>query len=80
MRILNQDDNKSIRNVLLMLTVKEAAELKDDLERLLSKKVLNDHSHINDSEYIHELSLALYDTNNIGEFNERTKKLILHDE
>jgi hypothetical protein len=50
MRILNQDDNKSLKNVVLMLTVEEAAELKDDLERLLSKKVLNDHSHINDLE------------------------------
>ncbi|MGE4273544.1 MAG: hypothetical protein AB7E31_11825 [Desulfitobacterium sp.] len=80
MRILNQDENKSIKNVLLMLTDEEAAELRDDLDRLLSKKVSNDHSHINNLEYTHELSIALYDANNIEEFDERTKKLILHDD
>jgi hypothetical protein len=80
MRILNQDENKPIKNVLLMLTDEEATELRDDLERLLSKKISNDHSHINNLEYTHELSIALYDANNIEEFDERTKKLILHDE
>ena len=63
-----------------MLTDEEATELRDDLERLLSKKISNDHSHINNLEYTHELSIALYDANNIEEFDERTKKLILHDE
>ncbi|ABN53200.1 MULTISPECIES: hypothetical protein [Clostridia] len=80
MRILNQDNNIAVRNVLLMLTMEEAAELKDDLERLLSKKALNDHSHINDLEYEHELTISLYDENNIEEFDERIKKLIIQDE
>ncbi|NMB95391.1 MAG: hypothetical protein GYA02_02085 [Clostridiaceae bacterium] len=80
MRILNQDDNKAVNNVLILLTMEEAAELKDDLERLLSKKITNDHSHINDLEYEHELSISLYDENNIEGFDDRTKKLILQDE
>ena len=80
MRILNQDDDKAVKNVLLMLTMGEAAELKDDLERLLSKKVPNDHSHVNDLEYEHELSISIYDENNIEEFDDRTKKLIMQDE
>ena len=80
MRILNQDDNKAVNNVLILLTMEEAAELKDDLERLLSKKITNDHSLINDLEYEHELSISLYDENNIEGFDDRTKKLILQDE
>lgn len=80
MRILNEDSNKSMKNALLLLTLQEASELRDDLERLISQKIFNDHSHLNDSDYEHELTIALYDSGNIGEFNERTKKLILHDE
>lgn len=80
MRILNEDSNKSMKNALLLLTVQEASELRDDLERLLSQKIFNDHSHINDSDYEHELTIALYNPDNIEEFNERTKKLISHDE
>lgn len=80
MRILNEDSNKSMKNTLLLLTVQEASELRDDLERLISQKIFNDHSHINDSDYEHELTIALYNPDNIEEFNERTKKLISHDE
>jgi hypothetical protein len=80
MRILNEDSNKSMKNALLLLTVQEASELRDDLERLISQKIFNDHSHINDSDYEHELTIALYNPDNIEEFNERTKKLISHDE
>jgi hypothetical protein len=80
MRILNEDSNKSMKNALLLLTVQEASELRDDLERLISQKVFNDHSHINDSDYEHELTIALYNHDNIEEFNERTKTLISHDE
>ena len=80
MRILNEDSNKSMKNALLLLTVQEASELRDDLERLISQKIFNDHSHINDSDYEHELTIALYNPDNIDEFNERTKKLISHDE
>lgn len=80
MRILNEDSNKSMKNALLLLTVQEASELRDDLERLISQKIFNDHSHINDSDYEHELIIALYNPDNIEEFNERTKKLISQDE
>lgn len=80
MRILNEDSNKSMKNALLLLTVQEASELRDDLERLISQKIFNDHSHINDSDYEHELTIALYNPDNIEEFNERTKNLISHDE
>lgn len=80
MRILNEDNNKSMKNALLLLTVQEASELRDDLERLISQKIFNDHSHINDSDYEHELTIALYNPDNIEEFNERTKKLISQDE
>lgn len=80
MRILNQDNGRSIKNILPLLTDSEATELRDDLGRLLFHKVPNGHSHINDSEYVHELSLALYSANDTAQFDDRVKKLILFDE
>ena len=77
MRILNQDDDNPIKNVLLLLTIEEATELRDDLERLISEKTPNDHSHINDLEYEHELSVSVYNSKNVNGFHDRVKKLIL---
>lgn len=81
MRILNQDDDKSTKNILILLTPSEAAELRDDLESLLQQIENNHHTHINDMEYSREITIAIYkDSENINQFDERTQKLILMDE
>lgn len=79
MRILDQDTNKVTKNVLLLLTQSEANELRDDLNRMLSLKSESDHSHINDSEYEHEITVAIYGSDRINNFDERTKTLIEKD-
>lgn len=81
MRILNQDDDKSIKNILILLTPREAAELKDDLETLLKQTENNQHTHINDMEYSREITIAIYrNSESINHFDEKTRKLILIDE
>jgi len=81
MRILNQDDDKSTKNILILLTPSEAAELRDDLESLLHQNENNQHTHINDIEYSREITIAIYrDSENIDQFDERTQRLILMDE
>jgi hypothetical protein len=62
------------------LTLEEAAELRDDLERILQKDSSNEHTHLNDIEFAHEMTIAIYNNGEIGSFNERAKKLILKDE
>jgi len=38
---------------------------------------MNDHSHICDAEYTHELTLSIYDKKNLEWYQENIKKLIL---
>jgi len=80
MRILDQDNDKATKNVLILLTPEEAAELRDDLERMLQGNIFQEHTHINDKEFEHEMTVAIYDASELEFFDERTKKLVLEDE
>jgi len=81
LRILDQDKGKDepVRNVLLMLTFDEAKELRDSLDGLIERRSVVDHSHINDSEYKHEITIALYEPNGALPFSNMVKRLILED-
>jgi hypothetical protein len=79
MRILDQDSNKALKDIILYFTIEEATELRDDLENLISKHRSNEHAHINDLQYTHEVTIAIYDENDLDGFNERSKELILQD-
>ncbi|WP_058487096.1 hypothetical protein [Defluviitalea phaphyphila] len=76
MRILDQEADKVIKNILLLLTPSEASELKDDLERILSENKEGEHSHICDINYEHEVTIAIYEDETINSFNNRIKKLL----
>ena len=80
MRILDEDNDKAIKSVTILLTLLEAIELRDDLDKMLQKEHLYNHTHINDIEYKHEITVAIYNTNEIESYNERIKKVILKDE
>ena len=62
------------------MTLLEATELRDDLDKMLQKENLYNHTHINDIEYKHEITVAIYNTNEIESYIERIKKVILKDE
>jgi hypothetical protein len=79
MRILDNESDKPLKNITLLLTKDEATELKDDLERIIKNIKINEHVHINDLEYVRELTISLYCPNNLNHFDERSKKLILKD-
>lgn len=59
MRLLNNDKDMAVKNILILLTKNEAIELRDDLNRLLSNDDIAVHSHINDSLYEHEITIAI---------------------
>jgi hypothetical protein len=80
MRIYDDDSDKAVANVTLLLTLNEAEELKSklaDLIRDYGKK--EHHEHINDNDYKHEITVAVYNTDNISDFNPRMQQLILDD-
>ena len=47
---------------------------------MLQKNDSNEHTHINDTEFEREMTVAIYNSEEISSFNERTRKLILKGE
>lgn len=79
MRILDEISDKSLKNVILYLTLAEATELKNDLDELL-KKPLNNHVHISNENFQKEITVCIYDMENLKGFNERSLNLIINDQ
>lgn len=77
MRFLNQENGQSMNDILVLMTYQEACEIRDDLERLILSNKMNDHSHITDAEFKHELTLSIYNENELDGYQEKIKKLIL---
>ena len=79
MRILDEISDKSLENIILYLTSSEASELRDSLDQLL-KKPLNNHIHISNENFQKEITVCIYDMNNLKGFNDRSIDLIIKDE
>jgi hypothetical protein len=80
LRILNENDNSAISNITLMLTLEETKELRDGLNQLIQTDLRNNfHIHVDDNEYRHEITVAVYNNENETQFNDRIKKLIIDD-
>lgn len=80
MRILDTENDKALKDINIYLTRGEAQELLDDLTAMLETDEKAYHVHVNDLQYEHELTLAIYDEEDISSFDERSKKLIQNDE
>jgi hypothetical protein len=80
MRILDVDNEKSLKNIILYLTLSEAKEMNNDLSNLIKNvgKPMQ-HEHINDEEYEHEVTLTIYDENDLAGFDEISRKVIRED-
>ncbi len=79
MRILDADHDKALKNVIIYLQPEEAKELMNDLAELVEANDLKKHAHVNDLEYKHELTVVLYNENNLNGLNDRSRKLIEQD-
>ncbi len=78
MRILNLDTNEKINQATIYLTNSEAKELKDSLDNLLKNN--SHHEHISDDSYQTEITVCIYEKDNLGEFDTRSRKIILDSE
>ena len=78
MRILDQDNDRSVNAVTLYLTKSEAAELRDSLEYILEDPV-GRHEHTSSNDYAKEVTVCIYDPDHLTNFDERSKRLILED-
>jgi hypothetical protein len=78
-RILDEDNDKSLSAIILYLTKSEASQLRDYLEQVLAHPI-GRHEHVSNSDYTKEVTICIYDPDHLDEnFHERSKKLILED-
>lgn len=78
MKIIDSKNRTELRNLILLLTISEASELRDELERLLSieSKSKDDHGHVTDEDFEKEISLALYSVENFENFDTWIQNII----
>lgn len=74
MRIFDEDNDKVLGKVMLLLTEHEARELMDDLAFLLANR--NEHAHVTDWTGEREITVAIYDERHIEHFSERIRQVI----
>jgi hypothetical protein len=75
MRILDEDTDRSIQTIVLYLTKSEAEELRDSLNLLLEDSSLR-HEHVSSADNRREVTVCIYDPDNLEGLNERSKTLI----
>jgi hypothetical protein len=78
MRLLNEDEDKGINRILLLLTKSEAMELRDAIDLLLNDAG-DRHEHVSSEDYKKEVTIADYDEAKLNNFNERARRLIITD-
>jgi hypothetical protein len=79
MRILDNDADVKLDAISLFLTKTEALHLIGYLEQLV-ESTRHDHSHLMSEDYQKEITICLYDSENIKNFEPRIQKLIKIDE
>ena len=80
MKILDEETNKSLSNITILLQRNELNQLIGYLEELSLSVTKNEHYHLNNDDYTKEITIALYDQQGeIDHFSEKYRKLILSD-
>lgn len=79
MRIYDESGDKALRQVILYLTKDEAEDLLSALEQMVKDPSTHSHEHIDDREYAHEITVAVYDESNLRGFDARSVRLIRED-
>jgi len=79
MRILDDASDNRINQVSIFLTKQEALQFLGYVEQLLEDPNTH-HSHLSSEDYQKEITISLYDLNDLYSFHPRAKKLILEDE
>ena len=78
MRIYDSEGDKTLDNITLYLTIDEAKELYNDLINLIERPVGN-HLHISSNDYQRELTVCIYEKDNLSMFDEKSKKILSTD-
>lgn len=79
LRILDEESDKKLDVVSIFLTKEEIRQLKSYLSQLLDNPGLH-HVHLSNEDYQKEITICLYDANNLKDMHKRAIKLIEKDE
>jgi hypothetical protein len=79
MRILDSESDKKLDSVMLFLTKTELQQLIGYATQLLERPSA-DHHHLTSEDYQKEITLAIYDAENVEKFSPRVQKLICKDQ
>ena len=80
MYILDDLKNEKLDCITLILNENEIRQLIGYANQLLENKSSSDHYHLSSEDYQKEITICMYDSGNIKQFNERIQKLIMDDE
>ena len=79
MRILEDQSNRKLNDITILLTKNELLEFIGCAQQLLEKPSA-DHHHLSSEDHLKEITFCIYDPANAGNFNPRIQKLIRDDE
>ncbi len=80
MYILDDESNKKLNCITIILTKSEIQQMLGYAKQLLENFPSSDHYHLSSEDYQKEITICMYDPKNIGNFNPRIQKLIREDE
>ena len=78
MRILDEEKSKGLERITLYLTASEASEMRDSLNAIIAAPV-GRHEHIPSDDYRKEVTLCIYESGALEQFDDRSRKLIIED-
>ena len=82
MRIFHRDSSKTFDSMEIFLTIEEADELRARIEGLVNNPKAH-HIHLDTDEkdgvMQKELTVAVYTNDNLQEFDERSREIIIND-
>lgn len=79
MRLLDEQADKPLRRLTIVLTVAEAVELQESLDALFSRPPTSPYEHVSIRDDAHELTVVVYDPADLKDLAPRVKRLILED-
>jgi len=80
MYILDDESNKKLSCITIILTRNEIQQMLGYAKQLLESSPPSDHYHLSSEDYQKEITLCVYEPENISDFHPRIQKLIIDDE
>ena len=80
MHILDDESNKKLDCITIILSRSEIQQLLGYAKQLLEKPSSSEHYHLSSEDYQKEITICMYESGKIEQFNPRIQKLIKDDE